>query len=112
MGKIVNGSGITARIEGYPFGTTLGSDIAPTTQHGASVLLMPKTAIGIYNEGGTAVTCLVVPAGNDHTKPIKAVVNPNDVWRVCSFEAVIVAGSTGHMAATTHYLTDHASVVG
>jgi hypothetical protein len=106
MAQIKNARGTEIIPEMYPFGTTLGSDIAVTTPvSGVSAVVMPSTAIGVYNAGTTEITLALVPPMNDHTKPFIVKVAAGTSFRDCAFNAVLVTGSTGHASATTHYYT-------
>jgi len=91
----------------YPSGSDLGSDLVSENIGGVQVMLMPRTAIGIFNEGVSDISISIVGVHNDHTKPMKVIVKPNTMFTGIQFNAVLPLLSTGHNSATTHYLTDY-----
>ena len=106
MAFIKSARGVEIIPEMYPYGSTLGSDIAVTTPvSGVSALVMPSPAIGVFNAGTTEITLAIVPPMNDHTKPLVVKVAAGASFRDCAFNAVLVTGSTGQANATTHYYT-------
>ena len=92
--------------EMFPFGSTRGSDITPTTQEGVSLLVMPDTAIGVFNSGDTEITLRLIPVRNDVTRSIRVKIAPNTRWGDFAFNAVGVLNSVGHNSATTEYFTE------
>lgn len=69
------------------------------------VIKMPDTCVSIFNSGSADVTVFLIPQGNDHTKPIKVVINANKSFRDFPFEAIVTTGSTNHLLQTTNYGT-------
>ncbi len=94
-------SPITARDKVNGNGT---SDEVSTTEK-AGFLVLKSTACGIRNQSASDITILIVQVNSDETNTSKIVVPAESVEITTGlFNAVKVAGSTGHAAETTEYL--------
>ncbi len=89
-----------------PYGVKMekGSNITPENEQGESILRMERVAIGIRNAGGSDITIAVIPAQGDIVTPFPIAIAAGERWSDCRFNAVLVAGSTGHDSATTYYI--------
>jgi hypothetical protein len=85
----------------YPHRYISGNSTEITTASG--LMIMPETALVVYNEGATDVVLKLIPVGNDETNPITVLVKQYEVCNVTAFNAIVVSGSTGHNLVTTKY---------
>ena len=88
----------------FPTSSIKGSLLSSESVDGESVVRMNGLGIGIYNAGSTDIILSVVLVGNDATNAIPFTIAGGELWQGGFFNAVAVAGSTGHLDSTTHYL--------
>ncbi|MCP4255949.1 MAG: hypothetical protein GY774_00310 [Planctomycetes bacterium] len=84
----------------YPTSHDNGDTLSVT----GGILIMERLGAGVYNSGTADVTLKLILAADDEANPLPVVVAGGATWRNGYFNGVVVAGSTGHALATTHYL--------
>lgn len=106
MARVKNTSGTPVGAGVDPYGSRMlgGSTYTPEDEQGVSIFRMGRVAIGIRNAGATDITVVVVPIDNDIAETVTITVPANARWSDCRFNAIVVAGSTGHDSATTYYI--------
>lgn len=82
----------------------INGDIVNTTEN-SGFLTLPKTAVGIRNNGVSTITVKVVLMLSDSTNSMSVDIPAGTVdTTIGAFNAVEVSGSTGHDSSTTQYL--------
>ena len=107
MATIPNKRRVPAKNEDpvYAVGSDSGVSLLPVVNiAGVDVLQLDRVGIGIANYSGADVTCVVVPVTNDATNTMTVTVTDGTRWSDAKFNAVVVAGSTGHDGAGVYYL--------
>lgn len=107
MATIPNKRGVPARNEDpvYAVGSDSGDSLLPAVNiSGVDVLQLNRVGIGITNYSGADVTCVVVPTTNDVANTMTVTIPDGTRWSDAKFNAVVVAGSTGHDGSGVYYL--------
>ena len=106
MGTVQNKSNtpIGERDGIYPTHSIDGASLVTEDVDGTSVVVMLGLGLGVHNSGASDITLEIPLVRNDVTNTATVVVIAGTTWSGFFFNGVVVAGSTGHDSATTHYL--------
>jgi hypothetical protein len=88
----------------YPTSSDVGADLVAEVIDAVNVVQMGGLGLGILNSGLSDITIAVILVKDDATKYIPVLIPASTQWSGGFFNAVSVAGSTGHLSETTHYL--------